>query len=134
MIQNIRGLHLAHSLLLALNFREYQIVYASLHIVIHVDAWETYLCKGKLLWMKCPHTSHVEGDRFLSMFRHGCYSHSFWNFQTLSNVHFPWPNDELSNCPYNGPQPPIPAILSIHLLHEFILNVKCRMDGFYRKP
>ena len=38
MIQNIRGLHLAHSLLLALNFREYQIVYASVHIVIHVDA------------------------------------------------------------------------------------------------
>ena len=35
---------------------------------------------------------------------------------------FPDPNDELSICPYNGPQPPIPAILSIHLLHEFILN------------
>ena len=47
MIQNIRGLHLAHSLLLALNLRKkYQIVYASVHIVIHVDAWETYLCKS----------------------------------------------------------------------------------------
>ena len=43
MIQNIRGLHLAHSLLLALNLREYQIVCASVHIVIHVDAGETYL-------------------------------------------------------------------------------------------
>ena len=41
MIQNIRSLHLAHSLLLALNLRKkYQIVYASGHvrIVIHVHA------------------------------------------------------------------------------------------------
>ena len=34
-------------------------------------------------------------------------------------------------------QTPISAILSAHLwhlLHEFIMNVKCRMDWCYRKP
>ena len=30
--------------------------------------------------------------------------------------------------------PSQPAILSAHLLHEFIVNVKCRMDRSYRKP
>ena len=30
--------------------------------------------------------------------------------------------------------PSQPAILSTHLLHEFIVNVKCRMDRSYRKP
>ena len=36
---DIRGLYLAHSLLIALNLsKKYQIVNASVHIVIHVDA------------------------------------------------------------------------------------------------
>ena len=29
---------------------------------------------------------------------------------------------------------PITAILSTHLIHEFLVNVKCRMDGSHRKP
>ena len=33
----------------------------------------------------------------------------------------------------NG-QTPITAILSTYLIHEFIVNVKCRMDGSHRKP
>ena len=31
-------------------------------------------------------------------------------------------------------QTPITAILSTYLIHEFIVNVKCRMDGSRRKP
>ena len=31
-------------------------------------------------------------------------------------------------------QTPITATLSTFLLHEFIVNVKCRMDGSHRKP
>ena len=31
-------------------------------------------------------------------------------------------------------QTPITAILSTYLIHEFILNVKCRMDGLIGNP
>ena len=31
-------------------------------------------------------------------------------------------------------QTPITAILSTYLIHEFIVNVKCRMDRSHRKP
>ena len=31
-------------------------------------------------------------------------------------------------------QTPITAILSTYLIHQFIVNVKCRMDGSHRKP
>ena len=31
-------------------------------------------------------------------------------------------------------QTPITAILSTYLIHEFLVNVKCRMDGSHRKP
>ena len=31
-------------------------------------------------------------------------------------------------------QTPITAILSTYLLHEFLVNVKCRMDGSHGKP
>ena len=31
-------------------------------------------------------------------------------------------------------QTPITAILYTYLIHEFIVNVKCRMDGSHRKP
>ena len=31
-------------------------------------------------------------------------------------------------------QTPIAATLSTYLIHEFIVNVKCRKDGSYRKP
>ena len=48
----------------------------------------------------------------------------FKNSQTLSNVHFHSAN-KLTICTDNGLQTPITAILSTHLLHGFILNVKC---------
>ena len=31
-------------------------------------------------------------------------------------------------------QTPITTILSTYLIHEFLVNVKCRMDGSHRKP
>ena len=39
-------------------------------------------------------------------------------------------------CPVHkiNAQAPIPTILTTHLLHEFIVNVKQRMDWSYRKP
>ena len=38
--------------------------------------------------MKCPHTSHVEGDQFVkTLLRHGCQRHSFWNSQPDSQMY-----------------------------------------------
>ena len=39
-------------------------------------------------------------------------------------------------CPVDevNAQTPITAILSTHLLHEFIVNVNCKIDWSYRKP
>ena len=70
----------------------------------------------------------------MSLLRHDCQSHSFFKFPDWqSNVHFPWPN-EWTIGPDYGFQTPITAILFVHLLHEFIVNVRCRMDWSYRRP
>ena len=43
-------------------------------IVIHVHAWETYPCKSEFWWnVHVTYKRHVEGDRFLSLFRHSCH-------------------------------------------------------------
>ena len=45
--------------------------------------------------MKCPHTSHVEGDQLLnSQHVWACWD----NWLPQSNLHLPWPN-ELTFCP-----------------------------------
>ena len=40
----------------------------------------------------------------------------------------------VSNIPQCPPQTPITANLSTYLIQEFLVNVKCRMDGSHRKP
>ena len=107
--------------------------------VLRVHAWETNAhARVNLCQMStdksCWRWSVSQFSTCLSLLRHGCQNNSFWNSQTDSqNVHFRWPN-ERTICPDNGFQTPITAILSAHLLHEVIVNVKCRMDWSYRKP
>ena len=113
--------------LLALNpCKVYQIMYAIVH---------SYSCKCMRnkypICMKCPHTSHVEGDQFLnSQNAWACWDvvaraiifeipSDHWQ----SNVHVPWPN-ERTISPDCGFQTPITAVLFAYLLHEFIVNVK----------
>ena len=122
-------------------------VLRSLTVVTCIHAWETNPCKNEFVSMKCPHTSHVsrwsvsQFSKCMSLFRHGCslpatqltwlpVSHSFLKFP--DSVEVPWPN-ELTICPDNGLQTAITAILSTHLLHEFILSIKCRIVWSYRK-
>ena len=97
---------------------------------------EKEILMQKWICIKCPHTSHVQGDQFCQfstcMFVETNQSHSFWNSQTESVLQFHWAN-ELTICPDNVFQTPITVILSTHLLHEFIANVKCRVDWSCRK-
>ena len=176
---------------LALNypFKEYRIIYESVHIYLCTCMRNKYQCKSGIC-MNCPHTSHVEVGQFLnSQHAWACWDMVakgiVFESPRQSNVHFLWPN-ELTICPdinrfliplktsctghrwrkakdffvfcsgniclvlFQGccsfvlrhlcpvhktnAQKPITTILATHLLHEFIVNVKHRMDWSYRKP
>ena len=114
------------------------------YVVICVHAWETYRTynHARVNLYEMSTYKSWRGDRLVSFLKMHelCQTWlsqtSFWNSQTqLTNIHFPWPN-ELMICPYNALQTRITASQpATHLLHEFILNVKCRMVWFqYRQP
>ena len=145
-------------------------------IFICVHAWETNThARVKLFKMSrsCCRWSVSQFSTCMSLLRHGCQSHSFWNSQDDSQMYtfrdqMNWQFVQCTGhrwrktkdffdfcsgkiclvlfhgfffcfrhlCPVHevNAKTPITAILFTHLLHEFIVNVNCRMDWSCRKP
>ena len=95
---------------------------------------EKQIPKEDWICLKCPHTSHYEGDQFLN-----CqHAWTCWEMVALgivlkfpdwqSSAHFPWPN-ELTMCPdINGFQMQIPVKTSCT---EDTDDVKLKTSLFY---
>ena len=99
--------------------KEYQIIYESVHIYLCTCMRNKYPCKSEFVWIKCPHTSYVEGNQFLN----SQHAWACWNMVAggivfeiprltdwQSNVHF-LSSNEWTICPdINGFQIPLKTL------------------------